>query len=280
MLISGFGSSVDQRGVIQSTGTSANDVGASLVGPSGSGKIRIENGGTFNARGGVGIGSIGVAVFGNGTEGGEIPNTGRADGDGDGSVEIDGASARLNAAIGVTVGPFFDDQADYDTSTGTGTLTIGNGPCLTSTGPSTTMATRRTTAGLLVGKLGEVELVDDGRVVISDGLVNDGAIFGDGRIDLNTYTNRRDARFTVHEGEKMRITSSSDESLIDDIGEYFMANTGGLIEVTGGEIAFHRVFVEDVDRFMNRIDPAVDAIPEKRGRIHGQDATFRFKSDS
>src|SRR5690606_33319894 len=48
--------------------------------------------------------------------------------------------------------------------------------------------------------------------------------------------------------------------------------------VKGGEVIFQRSLTSINDPFLNRIDPDNGILPAKAGRIHGQDATMRFRS--
>ncbi len=273
--VSGFGSNIDQRGTAISMSGQPETV-PMLIGPVGEGELRINNYASVDARQGVAIGALALGVT-TGAVNQPISLGGIDEATGVGIVEVEGFSSRLRAAVGITVGVFYEDPSDYEPFDGRGSLYVSDN-ALVSIYRQDAMETNPEEADLLVGLNGLVGLAG-GRVTISDGLYNDGKLQGGGRINLATFSNRANGLVNVGEGEKLRVISASEsnEFITDDTGSYFMANNG-LIDVLGGEIEFQRVFVDELDMFLNRFKPAVDLEPSERGRIHGQYSVMRFHS--
>lgn len=276
--VSGSGSVIHQEGTpAVANGGDPDDRSAILVGALGNGTMRIDQGGTVISQGGVAVGGFGVAQA-DGDDGDfNFPLAGEDDGLGIGLLEIDGFGSLLSAQRGVTVGTFFNDLDEYENGFNKGgTIEVTNSGKIvinrllnaeTGTGGS---------AGLLVGKQGNVSL-EDGLIDISDELRNDGIVGGDGQISLATFSNRRDATIEVNEDELLRVVSGGVDIQTDLTGDYYMANNG-LIDVKGGEIVFQRVPFAPEDMFQNRIDVGTAVLLPEAGRIHGQDATMRFRS--
>ncbi len=274
--VSGFGSYIDQRGQTGSTSGTDPETTAMVIGAEGEGSLIVSAGGLVDAREGLGIASLGIGSTGTGTPGPGIPIDGSSAATGIGTVEVEGLGSRLRAAAGVAVGVYSDDRFDYEPTDGNGTLYVRDN-ALVSIFRLEDDSALADDANLLVGLYGRVELANSGRISVSDGLYNDGQIHGDGRIDLGTFSNRRDGLINISQGERLRISSSAVDAITDDTSDYFMANNG-LIDVIGGELVFQRVFTEELDMFQNRIDPANDDQAAQNGRIHGQDAVLRFGS--
>lgn len=279
VLVSGFGSSIDQAGITQADlGANPNGRSPVLVGALGTGSLRIEDNGTFSAQGGLAVGGFGVAIA-DGNDGDfNFGANGTDDGLGSGTMEIDGHGSLLSAKRGVTIGTFFNNLDEYVNGFNkSGTVAITNsGKMVINRFSDPVTGTRGGSAGLLIGKQGNLQM-DEGLIDISDELRNDGMVSGDGQISLATFSNRRDATIQVNDGEQLRVVSGGVDIQTDLTGDYYMANNG-LIDVKGGEIIFQRVAFAPEDMFQNRIDIGTALLLPEAGRIHGQDATMRFRS--
>lgn len=277
VLVSGIGSVISQAGVSELTSGSGDpERTPMLIGVLGTGTMRIEQGGLVSAQAGVGIGTLGVAIkdgddgdFGSSLDTGEIT--------GYGIVEIDGNGSRLNTIGGVTVGWFYNQPHQYENGSGNSSrLTISNNGRLNMV-RNTSVEGSNDPADFIVGHGSVVVLETNGRINTPDAALNDGILGGTGQIGTGTFNNRRLGTIAVGEGERLQVTSSGTDVETSLAGPYFMANTG-LIDVQGGEIIFQRAARTVLDPFFNRVDPAASGLPAQAGRIHGQDATFRFRS--
>ena len=266
VIVDGVGSHISQAG-----NSGGEEGGLMLIGPAGTGLLTIRNGGQVDARQGAGLGS------GSANEGVTIENPGGpgipteiAVGvfGGHGTANIEGLGSVWRVVSGLSVGTYRSNLSTYDEyNDGQGDLTISDSGRVIVTENSDGEE-----ADVVVGEFGRVNLAK-GRLTMAGNMTTDGTLAGNGRIDTAKFNNRRLGEVQVAQGESMLITSNSTET--SEIP--FLTNTG-LVEVTGGRIEFQRLALTPDDVFRNLIEPAVDDLPEVRGTLHGQNATFRFRS--
>ena len=270
VVVSGVGSVITQSGV-KELGENEDEAEsqAMFIGVLGTGSLEVLEGGIVNAKAGLGVGTTEVI----GTSDGHLISGTDYYG-GSGSLLIDGSGSRVNASSGVTIGVYYEDAAEYVEGGDLGTsMTISNSGLL-----NITQTDSGDSADLYVGRFAGTVL-DSGRIVVADGFYHDGDMRGTGRLTSKTFNNRQNGEIIVEEGDVLRFTSTGklEDTIADTAGAYLMANSG-LIDVIGGEVIFERSYTDETDMFINRVEPENGALGEGVGRIHGQDATIRFRS--